>query len=168
MDKAAQFLQFFFLDKPQRVEVLDLGGDPAGKIGGVEVGDFAHAALARHQALPHLDGVIADRANKAKTRDNDPSGQNYFPPFACLSMYSDASRTVRIFSASSSGISRSNASSKAMTNSTISSESAPRSSTNDALVVTSPSSTPSCSTMICLIFSSTAVAAIWIPLFSSS
>src|SRR6185437_6011255 len=67
-----------------------------------------------------------------------------------------ASWTVRIFSASSSGISSSKASSKAMTNSTVSSESAPRSSTNEALGVTSASSTPSCSTMICFTFSSTA------------
>src|SRR5690348_5889181 len=43
-----------------------------------------------------------------------------------------------------------------MTSSTVSSESAPRSSTNEALGVTSPSSTPSCSTMICFTFSSTA------------
>src|SRR5215468_12747975 len=68
-----------------------------------------------------------------------------------------ASFTVRIFSASSSGISISNASSKAMTSSTVSSESAPRSSTKEAFGVTSPSSTPSCSTMICFTFSSTAV-----------
>src|SRR5579859_3437735 len=81
---------------------------------------------------------------------------NYLPPFACLSMYSTASFTVRIFSASSSGISMSKASSKAMTSSTVSSESAPRSSTKEALAVTSPSSTPSCSTMICLTFSSAA------------
>src|SRR5271166_3703589 len=68
-----------------------------------------------------------------------------------------ASLTVRIFSASSSGISISKASSKAMTNSTVSRESAPRSSTKEALGVTSPSSTPSCSTMICFTRSSTAV-----------
>src|SRR5215469_12329150 len=68
-----------------------------------------------------------------------------------------ASCTVRIFSASSSGISISNASSKAITSSTVSSESAPRSSTKEALGVTSPSSTPSCSTIICFTFSSTAV-----------
>src|SRR3569623_3790300 len=43
-----------------------------------------------------------------------------------------------------------------MTSSTISSESAPRSSTNDALLSTWLSSTPSCSTMICLTFCSTA------------
>src|SRR4051794_22568310 len=66
-----------------------------------------------------------------------------------------ASLTVLIFSASSSGISISNASSNAITSSTMSSESAPKSSTNDAFGVTSPSSTPNCSTMICLTFSST-------------
>src|SRR6266404_1936282 len=74
---------------------------------------------------------------------------------ACLSMYSTASFTVVIFSASSSGTSMPNASSNAITNSTWSSESAPRSSTNDAVGVTSASSTPSCSTIICLTRSST-------------
>src|SRR5262245_15281385 len=59
-----------------------------------------------------------------------------------------ASLTVTIFSASSSGISRSNSSSKAITSSTVSRESAPRSSMNLAAGVTSPSSTPSCSLMI--------------------
>src|SRR5262249_29542147 len=67
-----------------------------------------------------------------------------------------ASFTVRIFSASSSGISMSKASSKAITSSTVSRESAPRSSTKEALGVTSPSSTPSCSTMICFTLSSAA------------
>ncbi len=78
---------------------------------------------------------------------------------ACLGVLADVVDgivTVRIFSASSSGISISKASSKAMTSSTVSSESAPRSSTNEALGVTSPSSTPNCSTIICFTFSSTA------------
>src|SRR5260370_24859209 len=74
---------------------------------------------------------------------------------ACLSMYSTASFTVVIFSASSSGTSMPNASSNAITNSTWSRESAPRSSTNDAVGVTSASSTPSCSTIICFTRSST-------------
>src|SRR6516225_10273996 len=73
----------------------------------------------------------------------------------CFSMYSMASFTVVIFSASSSGTSMPNASSNAITNSTWSSESAPRSSTNDAVGVTSASSTPSCSTIICFTRSST-------------
>src|SRR5215212_11254922 len=52
-------------------------------------------------------------------------------------------------------MSRSNASSKAITNSTMSRESAPRSSTNDAVLSTCASSTPNCSTMICFTFCST-------------
>src|ERR1022692_1920646 len=77
--------------------------------------------------------------------------------FVLPSMYSTASLTVVIFSASSSGISSSKASSKAITSSTISSESAPRSSTKDALLSTWLSSTPSCSTIICFTFCSTAM-----------
>src|SRR5215217_6747628 len=73
------------------------------------------------------------------------------------SMYSTASLTRVIFSASSSGISIPNSSSNAMTSSTVSRESAPRSSTNDASGVTSSSSTPSCSTIMLLTLSATAI-----------
>src|SRR4051812_12083611 len=72
-------------------------------------------------------------------------------------MYSTASLTRVIFSASSSGISMPNSSSNAITSSTVSSESAPRSSTNDASGVTSSSSTPSCSTMMLFTLSATAI-----------
>src|SRR6202008_1307781 len=65
-------------------------------------------------------------------------------------------------------ISISKASSKAITSSTVSSESAPRSSTNDALDVTSPSSTPSCSTMICFTLSSTAGMVFLVPVRAAS
>src|SRR5690606_35650053 len=65
-----------------------------------------------------------------------------------------ASCTVVIFSASSSGISVSNSSSRAITSSTVSRESAPRSSTKEALLVTSSSLTPSCSATIFLTRSS--------------
>src|SRR5579862_3379908 len=78
-------------------------------------------------------------------------------------MYSTASFTVAIFSASSSGISMPKFSSKAMTSSTVSRESAPRSSTKEAVGVTSPSSTPSCSTMIVFTRSSTLAILIFPP-----
>src|SRR4029450_6934501 len=81
----------------------------------------------------------------------------YFLVFACDSMYSMASFTRVIFSASSSGISIPNSSSKAITSSTVSSESAPRSSPNEASGVTSSSSTPSCSTMMLFTLSATAI-----------
>ena len=51
---------------------------------------------------------------------------DYFAALACFSMYSMASFTVAIFSASSSGISMPKDSSKAITSSTVSSESAPK------------------------------------------
>src|SRR5664279_2468614 len=66
-----------------------------------------------------------------------------------------ASFTVLMFSASSSGMSSSKSSSNFITSSTMSSESAPRSSTKEAVVSTWPSSTPSCSTMICFTLSAT-------------
>src|SRR3990172_8607757 len=69
-----------------------------------------------------------------------------------------ASPTVTIFSASSSGISRSNSSSNAITSPTVSRDSAPRSSMNLAVGVPSSSSTPSCSQMISLTRSSTGFA----------
>src|SRR6185369_7085467 len=81
----------------------------------------------------------------------------YFLDLACDSMYSTASLTRVIFSASSSGISMPNSSSNAITSSTVSRESAPRSSTNDASGVTSSSSTPSCSTMMLFTLSETAI-----------
>src|SRR5512136_1898939 len=69
-------------------------------------------------------------------------------------MYSTASFTRVIFSASSSGISMPNSSSKAITSSTVSSESAPRSSTNEASSVTFSGSTPSSLMMMSLTFDS--------------
>src|SRR5439155_1516391 len=79
-------------------------------------------------------------------------------PYELSLMYWIASPTVTIFSASSSGIWMSKCSSSAITSSTVSRESAPRSSMNFAVGVTSSSSTPSCSTMISFTFSSTGFA----------
>src|SRR5207245_6587470 len=81
----------------------------------------------------------------------------YLLTFAFFSTYSRTSRTVRIFSASSSEISSSNASSSAMTSSTWSRESAPRSSAKEELGVISLSSIPSCSEIICFTFSSVVI-----------
>ena len=64
----------------------------------------------------------------------------------CSSMSFTASPILAIFSAASSGISRSNASSNAMTSSTLSRLSAPRSSMKLASAVTFALSTPRCST----------------------
>ena len=66
--------------------------------------------------------------------------------YALFSMYAIASATVKIFSASSSGISMSNSLLKAITSSTTSSESAPKSSINFESSLTSAGSQSNCST----------------------
>src|SRR5208337_4434122 len=75
VDEAPHLLQFFFFDVVQRVEVLDLGGDLAGKVAGVETGNAGHAALAGDERLPHFFGGIAHAADQAEPRDYDPASQ---------------------------------------------------------------------------------------------
>src|SRR5207237_1977998 len=138
---------------------LALAGNRRREGRGVQVRDAADAALARVQRAPVHIGADPERRHQPDAGDYDASIHHgvYFLPLACESMYSIASLTRVIFSASSSGISMPNSSSKAITSSTVSSESAPRSSTNDASGVTSSSSTPSCSTMMLFTFSATAI-----------
>src|SRR6185369_5430974 len=153
VNEATHLLELFLLYEVKRIEIFDFGSDLTRERGGVEMRNLCNAALAGQQARPDLWNRIPDTADQTDPGNDDAPA--HYLPFACLSIYSTASFTVRIFSASSSGISMSKASSNAITSSTVSSESAPRSSTNEALGVTSPSSTPSCSTMICFTFSST-------------
>src|SRR5580658_255229 len=86
MNEAPHLLDFFFLDEIQRVEVLDLGGNLAGKGSGVETGDASHTALAGKHGLPHYIGGIAYAADQTEACDYDPASQIYFPAFACLPM----------------------------------------------------------------------------------
>ena len=48
------FFNFFFLDELQGVEVLYFGGNLAGKLRGIELGNPGDAALAGEQVFPHL------------------------------------------------------------------------------------------------------------------
>ena len=98
VDEAAHFLDFFFLDEIERIEVADFAGDLAGEGGGIEGGDAADAALARRQSLPDFGGGVADGAEQADAGDDDPSpsgyspdysrgrSPNYLPALACLPM----------------------------------------------------------------------------------
>src|SRR4029453_15992085 len=148
-DEEVDFLDVLLAHELQRIEALDLAGDTRRELRGVEMGNGANAALASAERAPVGFGPDADRGNQADAGDDHSpaQGSSYFF-LACASMYSMASFTRVIFSASLSAISMRNSSSKAMTSSPVSSESAPRSSTNDASGVTSSSSTPNCSTMI--------------------
>src|SRR5205807_3273546 len=151
------------------VESRDLARDLRVIRRGIERGDPPDPRAAFHQPGP--EGVLAgaDRGDDTEPGQGNafahavgprvPGGRAYSVGASTwLSMYFAASPTVAIFSASSSGISRSNSSSNAMTSSTTSSESAPRSSTNFDWGVTSPASTPSCSTTIAFTRSNTGAA----------
>ena len=80
MNEAPHLLNFFFLDEIQRVEVLNLGGNLAGKGGGVEPGNACDTALACKQGLPHHVGGIAHATDQAETRDYDPASQLFRLP----------------------------------------------------------------------------------------
>src|SRR5688572_22658148 len=159
LNKDVHLLDIFLLHELKRIEPFHFTRNPRGERGRVEAGDLSDAALAGRQGAPVRLGSDAYRRHQPDAGDDDPSVGHgaYFLPLACESMYSIASLTRVIFSASSSGISMPNSSSNAMTSSTVSSESAPRSSTNDASGVTSSSSTPSCSTMMLFTLSATAI-----------
>jgi hypothetical protein len=58
VDEAAHLAGLFLVDKEQRVEVLDLGGEADGMAGEVEGLDLRHAAAAGQQALPDLRGGV--------------------------------------------------------------------------------------------------------------
>src|SRR5690606_12916743 len=138
---------------------------PEGVDAESERGDRAHSRdddTSLHQRSPPRDRarsvVLPGRACWAfpcERPSTVPPDSRRHPSFSL--MYRTASPTVRIFSASSSGISKSNSSSNAITSSTMSRESAPRSSTKDASSVTSSASTPSCSTTSSLTRSKTSM-----------
>ena len=79
VDEAPHLLYFFLLDELQRIEVLDLGGDPAGEGGGIEAGDPApHRSCPPAGPSTLLSVVIADAADQADAGDDDSSRQTYF------------------------------------------------------------------------------------------
>src|SRR5258708_2070268 len=84
VNEAAHLFNFFFLDEVQRVEVLDLGGDLAGKLGGVEASDAPDATFAGNDGVPHLTGGVAHATDQADARNYDPASQAYLPPFLRL------------------------------------------------------------------------------------
>ena len=83
VNEAAHLLYFFFLDEVERVEVANLGGNLAGKGGGVEGGDAADAAFAGEQRLPYRFGSLAHGADQADAGDDDSARQIELPPFFC-------------------------------------------------------------------------------------
>src|SRR5208283_1842071 len=75
VDEASHLFDFFFFDEVEGVEVLDLGGDAAGKITGIELGDAGHAALTGKHGLPHFSGGVAYATDQADAGNYDPASQ---------------------------------------------------------------------------------------------
>src|SRR5262249_8575484 len=136
--------RFLLVDEVQGIEIADLACDPrripVGTVSvlgvGVELGDGPDAGASLDEPRPEFLGGVAERRERAQPGDDNPTALH---DQELSLMYWMASPTVTIFSASSSGIWMSKCSSSAMTSSTVSSESAPRSSMNLAVGVTSSS-----------------------------
>ena len=62
VDEPPHFLDFFFLDVVGRIEALDLAGDAATEIGGVEGGDRTDTALSAPDGLPDRLGADSNRS----------------------------------------------------------------------------------------------------------
>ena len=75
MNEAAHFLDFFFLDEIQRVEVFDFCRYLAGVFGRVKLGNPADAALTGEQVLPDFFGFVADSANQSNTSNDNSAHQ---------------------------------------------------------------------------------------------
>ena len=56
-----------------RIEVFDLGGEPRGKVGGVERRDGSHTALAGNEPAPEFIPGISQGRHRAQAGDDDTS-----------------------------------------------------------------------------------------------
>src|SRR6202047_1600210 len=75
LNEPARFLQFFFLDPVQRIEIADFSGDAAIKSGGVKMSDGADAALACQQIAPDLIGPNATTADQPNACNDNSAVQ---------------------------------------------------------------------------------------------
>ena len=83
MDEAAHFFQLFFSDELQRIEILDFGGDLAGKLGRIKLGYPCHSAFTGEQVLPHFFRGVAHGADEPYASNYDPTSQ-LLPAFRVL------------------------------------------------------------------------------------
>jgi hypothetical protein len=80
LDEAAHFLQFFFLDPLEGIEVFDFAGDLAVKVRGIKLRDEANAALAGEEVFPGFLRADAQRADQSNTRNDYPASQVFDAP----------------------------------------------------------------------------------------
>ena len=76
LDEDVHLLDVFLVDELQRVEALDLAGDPRGELRRVEVRDRADPAAAGAERLPVRLGPDAERRHEADARHDDSPAQS--------------------------------------------------------------------------------------------
>jgi hypothetical protein len=146
LNEPGHLLEFFFFDPVEGIETRALHRRCGSQTRWTSKWVMGPIPLLPARRLVQTSSVpMPQTADQPNTRHDNSAAQGktlllergrsdeLLLALACFSMYSMASFTVAIFSASSSGISMPKASSKAITSSTVSSESAPRSSTNEAV-----------------------------------
>src|SRR5580704_10482200 len=75
LNEAASFLEFFFFNPIQRIEIADFSGDAAIKSGGVKMSDGADAALSGQQIAPDLFGPNATTADQPNACNDNSAVQ---------------------------------------------------------------------------------------------
>ncbi len=75
LDEAAHFFQFFFLNPLEGIEVLDLSGDLAIEVRGIEMRNRPDAALPGDEVLPAFLRADAQRADQSNARNDYPASQ---------------------------------------------------------------------------------------------
>src|ERR1051326_5273655 len=91
MDERVHFLDVFFLEPAERIEVFDLGGDLGGKLRGIETGDSGDAAAPFAQAFPRVFSSRSQRRYQTDARDRKSTllqnttsfTRSFLPPRAC-------------------------------------------------------------------------------------
>ncbi len=98
LNEAAGFLQLFFLEPIQRIEIANFSGDAAIKSGGVKMSDGADTAFACQQIAPDLVGPNAATADQPNACNDNSAAQkklllyewglpaDYLLPLECFSM----------------------------------------------------------------------------------
>jgi hypothetical protein len=71
LDESPGFLQFFFLEPVQRLEIFHFAGDAAIECRRIKMRNRADAALAREQVAPDFFGSNAATAHQAYAGDNN-------------------------------------------------------------------------------------------------
>ena len=73
VDEGVHFLEVFLLEPSERIEILDLGGNPGRKLRRVEAGDVGNTTPAFAESFPRFFGSCTQRGNQTHAGYNNSS-----------------------------------------------------------------------------------------------